>query len=286
MTGYSTIEYETADQVARIWMNRPKTHNAQNELMLAELEAAFAAAAADPDVRVIVLAGRGRSFSSGHDLKRTVEGAAEQDIIELRKTAEGRLKHEYGSFYRHALTIRNVPKPTIAQVHGHCIAAGLMLAAMCDLIVAGRGASFSNPVLRMGALGVEVLVEPWELGVRKAKEFLFLGDSLTAAEAKDLGLVNRVVADEELTAEVDTLAQRIAALPPVAAQLMKQSLNATYDAMGQQQSLTYHFMTHQLSHATDEYQQIIAPKDGRKLKDFLAVRDAGASGHTAEGMTG
>ncbi|HEY1921106.1 MAG TPA: enoyl-CoA hydratase [Streptosporangiaceae bacterium] len=275
---YSTIEYEKADLVARIWMNRPEVHNAQNELMLAELDTAFATAGADPEVRVIVLAGRGRSFSSGHDLKRTVEGAAEQDIIELRKTTEGRLKHEYTSYYSHALRIRDVPKPTIAQVHGHCIAAGLMLASMCDLIVASRGAAFSNPVLRMGALGVEVLVEPWELGVRKAKEFLFLGDSLTADEAKDLGMVNRVVDDADLTAEVDALAQRITTLPPVAAQLMKQSLNATWDAMGQQQSWSYHFMIHQLSHATDEYQRIIAPREGRKLKEFIAVRDAGATG--------
>jgi enoyl-CoA hydratase len=277
IASYSTIDYETDQGVARIWMNRPEVHNAQNELMLAELDAAFAGAGADPEVRVIVLAGRGRSFSSGHDLKRTVEGAAEQDVIELRKTAEGRLQHEYSSYYSHALRIRNIPKPTIAQVHGHCIAAGLMLAAMCDLIVAGRGAAFSNPVLRMGALGTEVLVEPWELGLRKAKEFLFLGDALTAAEAQDLGLVNRVVDDGELTAVVDALAQRIATLPPVAAQLMKQSLNATWDAMGQQQAWSYHFMIHQLSHATDEYQTIISPRAGRKLKEFLATRDSGAA---------
>jgi enoyl-CoA hydratase len=277
MTTYSTIEYETSDQIARIWMNRPEVHNAQNERMLAELNTAFAEAAADPEVRVIVLAGRGRSFSSGHDLKRTVEGAAEQDVIELRKTTEGRLQHEYSSYYSHALRIRDVPKPTIAEVRGHCIAAGLMLAAMCDLIVAGRNALFSNPVLRMGALGAEVLVEPWELGVRKAKELLFLGDSLTATEAKDLGLVNRVVDDDELTGAVDAMARRIAGLPPVAAQLMKQSLNATWDAMGQQQAWSYHFMIHQLSHATDEYQKIIAPREGRKLKEFLAARDSASA---------
>jgi enoyl-CoA hydratase/carnithine racemase len=278
VSDWQTIEYSRSGAVARIWMNRPKTHNAQNELMLAELDAAFAAAAADSQVHVIVLAGRGRSFSSGHDLKRTVEGTTEQDIIELRKTAEGRLQHEYSSYYSHALRIRDVPKPTIAQVHGHCIAAGLMLAAMCDLIIAGRSALFSNPVVRMGALGTEVLVEPWELGIRKAKEFLFLGDALTAEEARELGLANRVVDDEVLTETVDNLAGRIASLPPVAAQLMKQSLNATWDAMGQQQAWKYHFMTHQLSHATDEYQQIIAPREGRQLKAFLDVRDSGASG--------
>jgi enoyl-CoA hydratase len=81
-----------------------------------------------------------------------------------------------------------------------------------------------------------------------------------------------------LTETVDNLAGRIASLPPVAAQLMKQSLNATWDAMGQQQAWRYHFMTHQLSHATDEYQQIIAPREGRQLKAFLDIRDSSASG--------
>jgi enoyl-CoA hydratase len=267
----SVVETETNGAVARIWLNRPEVHNAQNEEMLAALDKAFDEAAAAPDINVIVLAGRGRSFSSGHDLKRTVEGAAEPEVAKLRRTSEGRLEHETLSYWDPCLKIRNCPKPTIAEVRGHCIAAGLMVAAMCDLLVASETAKFSNPVVRMGAVATEILFEPWELGVRKAKELLFTGDTFSAEEARQLGLANRVVADDALTAEVDQLAQRIAANPPVAMRLMKQSLNETLEAMGQMQSWRYHFMVHQLGHSTQEYQEIIgAPMD---LKSFVARRD-------------
>ena len=270
----STIETERRGNVARIWLNRPKQHNAQNEEMIYALDAAFAEATADDDVRVIVLAGRGRSFSSGHDLSRTVGGTSEADIAELRKTTEGRLQHERTSYFDKCLAIRNCPKPTIAQVHGHCIAAGLMLACMFDLIIAGESARFSNPVVRMGAIGVEVFVEPWEVGVRKAKEMLFLGDVLTAEDAKHLGLANRIYPDEDLEREVDHLAERISKLPPMAARLTKESFNATLQTMGQPASWHSHFMIHQVGHATDEYQQIISPANTGDLKAFLERRDA------------
>lgn len=269
----SVVETETAGAVARIWLNRPDVHNAQNEELIAALDRAFTDAAESPQINVIVLAGRGKSFSSGHDLKRTVEGAAEPEVAEQRKTAEGRLDHEVQSYWEKCLRIRNCPKPTIAQVHGHCIAAGLMLAAMCDLIVAGKSATFANPVVRMGALGVEILVEPWELGVRKAKELLFTGDTFSADDVQQLGLVNRVYPDEDLAVKVDELAQRIAAMPPVAMRLIKDSLNTTLEAMGQMQAWRYHFMVHQLSHATNEYEQIIGRQTD--LKSFVARRDRG-----------
>src|SRR5665811_781209 len=98
--------------------------------------------------------------------------------------------------------IRDFRKPTIAAVQGTCAAAGLMLACMCDLIVAADDARFSNPVARMSGVGVELLVEPWELGARKAKEFMWLSETLGADEAERLGLVNRVVARGELATAV------------------------------------------------------------------------------------
>jgi enoyl-CoA hydratase len=271
----SVVETERRGTVARIWLNRPERHNAQSEELIWALDEAFAVASADPEVRVIVLAGRGKSFSSGHDLSRTIGGTSEKDIAELRKTTEGRLQHERGSYFEPCLRIRNSPKPTIAQVHGHCIAAGLMVAAMCDLIIAGESARFSNPVTRMGAVATEVFVEPWEIGIRKAKELLFLGDVLTAQDAKELGLANRVYPDDELEARVDELADRIASAPPVAMQLLKESFLSTLDAMGQRDSWSSHFMIHQVGHATDEYQKIIAPSNTGDLKGFLERRDSG-----------
>src|SRR5207237_6116503 len=121
------------------------------------------------------------------------------------------------------LRLRDFRKPTIAAVQGKCIAAGLMLACMCDLIVAADDAVFQNPVLRMTGAGVELLVEPWELGLRKAKEFLWTGMELDAREAWRLGLVNRVVARESLMDEAHALAATIALVPPQTAQIVKDS---------------------------------------------------------------
>src|SRR5439155_1633516 len=112
-------------------------------------------------------------------------------------------------YYDRCLRLRDFRKPTIAAVQGKCVAAGLMLACMCDLIVAADDAVFQNPVLRMTGAGVELLVEPWELGIRKAKEFLWTGMELDAQEAWRLGLVNRVVARDELHDRTRELAAKV-----------------------------------------------------------------------------
>ena len=139
----------------------------------------------------------------------------------LRETPEGKFQHEKTMYYDRCMRIHDFRKPTIAAVQGSCVAAGLMLAAMCDLIVAADDAVFSNPVLRLTGAGVELLVEPWELGIRKAKEFLFTGDTIDAQEAWRLGLVNRVVPRAELEAKTRELADRVALVPPVTAQTVK-----------------------------------------------------------------
>lgn len=260
---------ERIGPVAKVTLNRPEAHNAQNTFLLRELDEALREADADPEVNVIILAGAGRSFSAGHDLKLAV---MDPDYAERRKTAEGRFDLEIELFYDKCLAIRNLKKPTIAQVQGNCIAAGLMVAAMCDLIVAGDDAKFSDPVVhRLAVSGVEVLVHPWEVGVRKAKEMLFTGDPIDAHEAHRLGLVNRVVPRADLEEQTLALAQKIAAGPPVAIQMMKRSLNHTLDAMGQREALEYHFMLHQLSHSTAEAGNVMAQRQqAGDLKTFLA----------------
>ena len=133
----------------------------------------------------------------------------------------------------------------IAQVHGPVFAAGLMLACMCDLIVAADDARFSNPVLPMSGVGVELLVEPWELGPRKAKEFLFCAQEFGAAEAERYGLVNRVVPRAELLDSARAMAEQVARVPPLTAEAVKASINHMVDLMGQRESWRYHFMLHQ-----------------------------------------
>src|SRR5438067_5456669 len=169
----------------------------------------------------------------------------------MRDTPEGKLRHEQVMYFDKCVRIYDFRKPTIAAVQGSCVAAGLMLACMCDLIVAADDAVFQNPVLRMTGAGVELLVEPWELGIRKAKEFLWTGMELDAQEAWRLGLVNRVVPARELRSTTRTLADIVAKVPPQTAQIMKDSINHTADEMGQRQSWKYHFMVHQWMSGTE-----------------------------------
>jgi enoyl-CoA hydratase/carnithine racemase len=247
---YDTICYAVRDHVATITLNRPQVRNAQNTALILELDDAMHGAADDPEVRVIVLAAAGPAFSAGHDLKAVVGQEPPDAWRKMRATPEGRLRHERELYVEKCLYIYHLPKPTIAQVQGACVAAGLMLACMCDLIIAADDAQFCNPVLRMTGAGAELLVEPWELGQRKAKEFLFLGEPIDAREAYRLGLVNRVVPRRRLAAETRALARRIALLPPVTVALVKESINHTFDLMGKGHSFKYHFMLHQFMHGT------------------------------------
>ncbi|MGO9456442.1 MAG: enoyl-CoA hydratase-related protein, partial [Acidimicrobiales bacterium] len=191
--GAEPVLYRTDGAVATVTMNRPEVANAQDTALIDALDRAFDRAGADEEVRVVILAGAGKHFSSGHDLKALVGQTEADHWVALRETPEGKFLHEKTMYVDRCRRIRDFPKPTIAAVQGSCVAAGLMLAAMCDLIVAADDATFSNPVLRMTGAAVELLVEPWELGIRKAKEFLLTGETIDAQEAWRLGLANRVV---------------------------------------------------------------------------------------------
>ncbi|MCY3634931.1 MAG: enoyl-CoA hydratase [bacterium] len=250
-TDFDTIEYRVDEAVATITLNRPDVANAQDTQLIDELDAAFDLAEADDDVRVVVMAANGRHFSAGHDLKALV-GDVEPDKWRLmRATPEGKFHHEKTMYFDRCLRIRDFPKPTIAAVHGKCIAAGVMLACMCDLIVASDDASFQNPVLRMTGAAVEILIEPWEMPPRKAKEFLLTAQTISAADAERLGMVNRVVPRDELAASVQEMAEAIALVPPATAAVVKRSINKTLEFMGQRDSWDYHFMAHHWMHNTD-----------------------------------
>jgi enoyl-CoA hydratase len=246
--GGESIKVERRGPILRIRMNRPGKLNAQNPALIEEMDAAFTEGAADPDVGVIVLSGEGRAFSAGHDLE--YPGYDRRGY-----TYHTRIEMERRLFLEKLFRIRNLPTPTIAQVHGHCVAAGLMLACMCDLIVCDETARFANPVVAMGMPGVQLLIEPWELGARKAKELLFTAESIDAGEAHRLGLVNRVVPAAQLEAEVDALATRIAALPAFAVRAVKKSINDTLDFMGQGRAWEHHFLLHVAGKRSEEFDQ-------------------------------
>jgi enoyl-CoA hydratase len=144
---------------------------------------------------------------------------------------------------------RELPKPLIAQVQGACIAGGLMLAWVCDLIVAADDAFFADPVVRMGIPGVEYFAHPWVMGPRAAKEFLFLGERISAARALELGMVNRVVPLSSLDSTVTEMAGKIAAMPRLGLALTKRAVNQVEDAMGFQVGLDTVFGLHHFAHA-------------------------------------
>ena len=274
--GFTTIRYEADSAVATITMNRPDVANAQSSTMIDEIDAALDLADADDGVRVVILAAAGKHFSSGHDLKALVAGDGDDPWIAMRETPEGKFQHEKTMYFERCLRIHDFRKPTIAAVQGSCVAAGLMLAAMCDLIVAAEDAEFSNPVLRLTGAGVELLVEPWELGIRKAKEFLFTGDTIDAQEAWRLGLVNRVVPRAELEARTRELADRVALVPPVTAQTVKDTLNQTATLMGKRDALKYHFMAHHWVHNSATALNALAARKAKgSMRDVMAERDTG-----------
>ena len=274
--GFTTIRYEADSAVATITMNRPDVANAQSSTMIDEIDAALDLADADDGVRVVILAAAGKHFSSGHDLKALVAGDGDDPWIAMRETPEGKFQHEKTMYFERCLRIHDFRKPTIAAVQGSCVAAGLMLAAMCDLIVAADDAEFSNPVLRLTGAGVELLVEPWELGIRKAKEFLFTGDTIDAREAWRLGLVNRVVPRAELGSRSRELAERVALVPPVTAQTVKDTLNQTATLMGKRDALKYHFMAHHWVHNSATALNALAARKAKgSMRDVMAERDTG-----------
>ena len=165
---------------------------------------------------------------------------------------EMRLKREDYIYLNQALTMRNVSKPSIAMVQGNAIAGGWINASMCDLIVASEDAKFSDPVASFTPAGVEILFHPYDVGFRRAKEILWTCEPVTAQEAKQLGLVSKVVPREKLEEETLALARKIAMNNPVAVSLVKRSINHARDETGQRDAWQYHYLIHQLSHSSDE----------------------------------
>ncbi|HEX7946452.1 MAG TPA: enoyl-CoA hydratase [Phenylobacterium sp.] len=242
--------------VARLTINRPARRNAQDTALIVGIDAALVAAGQDPDVKVIVVAAAGPHFSGGHDLKepdiyaateaRTVRAAWVDDT---GQGIEPQMAREKDLYLETCERWRNLPKPTIAQVQGLCVAGGLMLAWPCDLIVAAEDAVFVDNTVGLGVNGHEFFVHHLEVGVRKAKEMLFTGDGVDAHEALRRGMVNHVVPNAGLEAFTLDLAGRIAQRPTFALKLAKLALNAAQDAAGRRETLTTSFALHQLAHS-------------------------------------
>ena len=223
---FEQIEYRVEGRLGRVVLNRPQYRNAQSRVLLSELDAAFSAAAADPAVRVIILSGNGAAFSAGHDLgtPEEAEDRARRARDDVSAT-EAQFVYSWDHFVDLSLRWRDLPKPTIAAVHGWCIFGGWLIASAMDLIVAADDARFLTALLQYFPL-------PYDVGPRKAKELLFDAQPLSAADAEELGFVNRVVPAEQLEEEVVALGNRIAENNAFYLRMAKLAVNSSQDAMG------------------------------------------------------
>jgi len=272
----SVVRYEQRGPVAVVTMNRPEYRNAQNSAMTYALDEAFTRAVDDDSVSVIVLAGAGDHFSAGHDIGspgRDVDQSFERKAVLWwdhvdKEGGDLRYAREMEVYLGMCRRWREIPKPTIAMVQGACVAGGLMLAWVCDLIVAAEDAFFADPVVRMGIPGVEYFAHPWMLGPRAAKEVLFTGDRFDAQRAKEWGMVSRVVPRTELEAETQRLAERIGTMPRFGLSLAKRAVNQCEDLMGMRAGMDSVFGLHHFAHAhnAEVGKDALAGMDARAMK--------------------
>ncbi|SFR04891.1 enoyl-CoA hydratase [Lentzea waywayandensis] len=271
-----TVSYVRRDAVAVVTMNRPEYRNAQNSAMTYALDEAFTRAVDDDEVKVIVLAGAGDHFSAGHDIGspgRDVDVSFERKAVMWwdhvgREGGDLRFAREMEVYLGMCRRWREIPKPTIAMVQGACVAGGLMLAWVCDLIVAAEDAFFADPVVRMGIPGVEYFAHPWMLGPRAAKEVLFTGDRFSAQRAYEWGMVSRVVPRSELESSTFQLASRISAMPRFGLALAKKAVNQSEDLMGLRAGMDSVFGLHHFAHAhnAEVSSDALAGMDARSMK--------------------
>ena len=275
MNDWNHVRYDRpAPGVGRITLARAEMANAQNYRMISELNEAFDVAARDEEVRCIVLAADGRHFSSGHDLSDLDPDMSELSTIGTQchfdaDGAEGYMAREAEMYVGMCWRWRNIPKPTIASVQGKVIAGGLMLVWPMDLVVCSEDATFSDPVVAFGVNGHEYFTHPYEAGARLAKEMLFTGRAITAQEALQHGMVNKVVPRDELESATLEMAAHIAKRPMFGLTLAKQSVNNALDAMGQYTALQSAFGLHHVGHSHNrlKFGSLIDPSGIQTIRD-------------------
>ena len=222
---YKCLLYELRDRIATLTLNRPERLNALGDTLREDLYDAITTAAADPDVGVLVITGAGRGFCSGGDVKSMNERAQSG-------TTSSPSERFTPLRDRTILAMRDCPKPVIAAINGPAAGAGMNLALACDMRIASSAAKFSQAFVKRGLApdwgGTWFL--PRVVGTAKAFELIFTGDTIDAAEALRLGLVNAVTSPEALMAETLKLARKVADGPPVAIALAKRAIYHNLDA--------------------------------------------------------
>ena len=218
---FETLEITREGKAATVWMNRPDRHNAFNAQVIAELTQAFEQLGADSSVRVVILAGRGKSFSAGADLnwmKAAGEASFDDNLADARKLA-GMLK-----------TLAELPKPTIARVHGAALGGGMGLASACDICIASAAATFATSEVKFGIIPSAIsLYVLRAIGARQATRYFQTAERIDARRAQDIGLVHEAVDDDGLDAAVEAIVRSLLAGGPKAQAAAKKLIRDVSD---------------------------------------------------------
>jgi enoyl-CoA hydratase len=233
---FETVLYDVKENIAKITMNRPEKRNALNHALLRDLDAAFEQADNDPEVKVVILAGAGKAFSAGYDLTGSPYISVPEGYD--RWTTGNALRTLRGISARY-LRIMNLTKPTIAQIHGYCVAAGCYLQMCCDVAIAAEDAILGHTATRGGGVTSMPLWITF-LGLRKAKELIFTGRVITGKEAERIGLVNLAVPPDKLEAEVWKMAKEMAEVPADGMMIAKEAFNTHALMMNMDAVFAYH----------------------------------------------
>jgi len=225
MANYETVLFEKVEEhICRLTLNRPEKLNAMSQKLLGELDQVMSEFEADDNASVLIIRGAGRAFCAGYDLQPTQRAGSgftvHSDRLGLQKMVDRWQR------------LWSLPKPVIAQVHGYCLAGATELAGHCDIVFASEDAQFGHPAGR--SLGILPTLSMWPIlmGPRKAKEYFFTGDYMSAQEALDWHLVNRVVPKDKLEAETLAYARRVAEVPIDLLALHKAAVNRYLDIQG------------------------------------------------------
>tara|TARA_B110000014_G_C20039185_1_gene539999 strand:- start:53 stop:1006 length:954 start_codon:yes stop_codon:yes gene_type:complete len=228
----SQVLYEVSDKIGTITLNRPEKLNAMSRSLLDELEATFEYAKIDPNVKVVLLKGSGRSFCAGYDLAPddwilSQYGADFEGPVDAVQDRE-----DVTEILEYWLRLWKFPKPIIAEVQGVCLSGAGELLAMADIVVAAEDAKFGHPAGR--DLGIPVTLSFWPIliGMRKTKELLFTAKLIDGIEAERIGLVNQVVPSEELSSAAIAMASDVARTAEVGLRVSKLATNRWFENMG------------------------------------------------------
>jgi enoyl-CoA hydratase len=262
----ATVLIERRGPAAWITLNRPDKLNAMNGALVGELRARLREVENDEGVKVVVLTGAGRAFSSGYDISEEVGD---------RIVGADQWRSVLAVDVDLAMELWSLSRPTIAAVRGWCLAGACELAMACDLIVATEDARFGEPEIRYGS-GPVALLMPFVLGQKKTNELLFTGDTIDAHEAHRCGLVNRVVEAGGLESAVEELVRKIAPTPLPILRLTKLALVRAYEAMGLRSAVAANLDLSAILNAADtpeqrEFDRIVAAEG---LKSALRWRDS------------